>query len=102
MLCFLQPHNGKSQKTFCGVLTGITNYPPFLANLFRASNELRGNKATQAVSRPSDCSAATISLNVFLLLCLFDLRSPTELSTGLQEMVWDKQSKSLCFLHGLG
>lgn len=44
----------------------------------------------------------TISLNVFLLLCLFDLCSPTELSTGLQEMVWDKQSKSLCFLRGLG
>lgn len=63
-------------------------YLPFPATLLRASKELRGNKAnTEPFPGLPTALSPSISLNVFLLLCLLDPRAPTGLSKGFQEMV---------------
>lgn len=68
-----------------------------LANLLRASNELRGNKAnTKPFPILPTALPPTSSLNVFLTLCVFDLSAPTELSKNFQR--WFRTSKAGFFV----
>lgn len=97
----------KSEKTVFGILTRLINSRvfifPFLANLLRASNELTGNKAnTEPFPIFPNALPPTSSLNVFLILCLFDLNAPTQMSKGLQEVLSDKPNKFLGFSYWTG
>lgn len=67
-----------------------------LANLLRASNGLWGNKANSE-HFPILPTALwhTSSLNIFLILCLFDLSTPTELNKGFQEKGQTRKVSSL-------